>query len=145
MSSEAKCLVGMSPSIASSYPFICPFCIKSAFFDMQSCVLDLKSLKNSLSALESSITKLSLPPTVQSDLVELKSTVDQLSLKLASTPNLPAVSISPSSSKCSDPPSIPLQTSSSALIPPSSIKIPSSPPSHCPAATTQASSIPIQP
>ena len=117
MSSEAKCLVGISPSIASSYPFICPFCIKSSFFDMLSCVLYLKSLKNSLSALESSTTKLSLPPSVQLDLVELKSTVDHLSLKLASTPNLPAVSISPSSSKCSDPPPIPSQTSGSALIP----------------------------
>ena len=110
--------VSISPSVAPNYPFVCPFCIKSTLLKIEPCISELRSFQDCFHHLKSKLLKLSLPPSVQSDIIELKSSVEQLSLKFAVTPDPPVITPThisrKSSTKSITSPSIPISSAVNA-------------------------------
>ena len=82
---HSKC-VGMSTSLAASFPYVCPFCIKSVFFKLTSIASTVSDACVRLTALETSFSK-SIPPTVQEELLKVTESLQQISSKVSSYPS----------------------------------------------------------
>ena len=50
-----KC-VGISPSVSESYPFVCPFCVRSQLAEISSLRLSIETLASRVSQLEVSLS-----------------------------------------------------------------------------------------
>ena len=64
--SHSKC-VGISISLAASFPFVCPFCVKTIFSELSSIRASISNACSRLSDIESSYSD-SIPPVVQREL-----------------------------------------------------------------------------
>uniref|UniRef100_A0A1X7UGB3 PHD-type domain-containing protein n=1 Tax=Amphimedon queenslandica TaxID=400682 RepID=A0A1X7UGB3_AMPQE len=86
--SHCKC-VSLPPSLAASYPFVCPFCIKSLFSRLSTLESEVTSLSNRISSLESS-TKDDLQ-SMSNDVQRVRDSLNQISQTPVSIPALPPV------------------------------------------------------
>ena len=82
---HSKC-VGVSTSLAASFPYVCPFCIKSVFFKLSSIASTVSDACIRLTALETSFSK-SIPPMVQEELLKVTESLQQISSKVSSYPS----------------------------------------------------------
>ena len=82
---HSKC-VGVSTSLAASFPYVCPFCIKSVFFKLSSIASTMSDACVRLTALETSFSK-SIPPMVQEEFLKVTESLQQISSKVSSYPS----------------------------------------------------------
>ena len=87
--SHCNC-VSLSPSLASSYPFVCPFCIKSFFSQLSNMESEVVALSNRLASLESATD--SRCQSLSSDICEVCESLHQVSHKLSPLLRAPASS-----------------------------------------------------
>ena len=89
--SHSKC-VGISISLAVSFPFVCPFCVKTIFSELLSIIrASISSACSRLSVIESSYSDL-IPPAVQRELNRISDSLLHLSPSLS--PGMPQASLS---------------------------------------------------
>ena len=79
---HSKC-VGINPSTASSYPFICPFCISELFTKVSKLSHDFESLSQKISHIEQSLHE-SIPNPVKSALDNIHNSIKDISSKITS-------------------------------------------------------------
>ena len=79
---SSKC-VGIIPSLAPTYPYVCPFCIKSVFSQIEEIRTEVSDLQHQLSSLELSIN-CDVSPPVQSEIQRINDSLSEISVKLSS-------------------------------------------------------------
>ena len=80
--SHSKC-VGITSSLAPTYPYVCPFCIKSVFSQIEEIRTEVSVLQSQLSSLELSIN-CDVSPPVQSEIQRINDSLSEISVKLIS-------------------------------------------------------------
>lgn len=84
--SHCKC-VGISASLAASYPFVCPFCIKSLFSELSAIKAKVADTQARVAHLETSVNEV-IPAPVRKELQNVSSTLSQISLQIGSNTSL---------------------------------------------------------
>ena len=80
--SHSKCF-GIIHSLAPTYPYVCPFCIKSLFSQIKEIRTEVSDLQSQLSYPESSIN-CDVSPPVQSENQGINDSLSEISAKLSS-------------------------------------------------------------
>ena len=76
--SHCKC-IGISATLAPTYPFVCPFWVKSVFLQLDNLRSEVSDLRDRMSNIERSIEK-AIPPPVQTELQRIKKSLSIPSL-----------------------------------------------------------------
>ena len=76
--SHSKC-VGIIPSLAPTYPYVCPYCIKSVFSQIEEIRTEVSDLQRQLSSLELSIN-CDVSPPVQSEIKRISDSLSEISV-----------------------------------------------------------------
>ena len=98
---RTKC-IGLSPSSAKSFPFICPHCIKDLFKRLSSISKDFSLLKSHLSNLQSSM-ETSIPGPIKVAFDSINSFLKVISSQLSTGSLSPSTFTAQTSSHCDEP------------------------------------------